>query len=154
MSEDFAARLLEEAQRDFPVAERPYQVLADRLGATEQQVLDTFEELVASGVVRELSAFFDPRALGYESTLACMSVPDDRVEEVAGLLATMPEITHNYLREGDPNLWFTVIARSRAEVAAILRAIEDAAGCGPVHDLPAGKIYKLHVVFTAEEMSL
>jgi DNA-binding Lrp family transcriptional regulator len=151
---DFAAKLLEEAQKDFPVDERPYLRLAERLGATEAQVLDTFVELLASGLIRELSAFLDPRKLGYQSTLACMSVPEGRIDEVAGVLAEMPEVTHNYLRDHHYNMWFAVIAPSRAGIEAVLGTIEERTGCGPVHDLPARKFFKLQVMFPAEGMSL
>jgi len=154
LTDDLAARLLEEAQRDFPIDERPFLRLAERLGASEEEVIDTFARLQAAGVIRELSAFFDPRALGYRSTLACMAVPEERVDEVAGVLAEMPEVTHNYLRDHECNMWFAVIAPSDEAIAAALRAIEARTGCGPVHNLPARKFFKLQVLFPADEMSL
>ena len=151
---DFAARLLEEAQIDFPVDQRPFLRLAERLGTSEEQVLDTFAELLASGAIRELSVFLDPRKLGYRSTLACLSVPEERVDDVAKLLDAMPEVTHNYLRDHHYNLWFAVIAPSGAALDAVLATIEERAGCGPVHNLPARKFFKLQVLFPADGMSL
>ena len=151
---DLPQRLLEAAQTDFPLDERPFLTLAERLGVTETEVLDTFERLQANGAIRELSAFLDPRALGYRSTLACMSVPADRVDEVAALLSEMPEVTHNYLRDHPRNMWFTVIAPSAQAVEDLLHTIEQRAGCGPIQSLPASKVFKLRVLFSAEGMAL
>jgi DNA-binding Lrp family transcriptional regulator len=143
---DLAARLLKVAQEDFPLDERPFLRLAERLSVTEQEVIDLFAQLAREGIVRDLSAFFDPRRLGYESTLACLSVPPERVDEVAALMDDMPEITHNYLRDHRYNVWFTVIAPSRAEIGALLRRLEQRTGLGPIHDLPAQKLFKLRVL--------
>ena len=148
--DDFATRLLAAAQEDFPLDERPFLGLAERLDATEQEITATFERLQREGVIRELSAFFDPRKLGYESTLACLSVPEQRVDEVAALLAELSEITHNYLRDHELNIWFTVIARSRARIDALLREIERQTGLGPIHDLPAQRVFKLRVMFPSD----
>jgi DNA-binding Lrp family transcriptional regulator len=102
---------------------------------------------VEQGVIRDVSPVFDLRTLGYASTLAALDVPPDRVEEVAALVGAPPEVTHNYLREGRPNLWFTVIAESPEAVQAILGVIEREAACGPVHNLPATRMFKAKVVF-------
>jgi len=82
-----------------------------------------------------------------------MKVPEDRVEDVAGLLAEMPEITHNYLRAHDHNVWFAVIAFSEAALQGILDDIAARTACGPIHNLPAETMFKIRVAFTADEMS-
>ncbi len=150
---DLTARLLEAAQQGLPLVPRPFQALADQLGATEEEVLALLARLQDEGVIREVSAFLDPRRLGYRSTLACMTVPPERVDEVAAVLAAMPEVTHNYLRDHEQNMWFTVIAPSEAAVQRLLDDIADRTGCGPVHNLPAEKMFKIRVAFRADEMS-
>lgn len=146
---DLAARLLDAAQEDFPLDERPFLRLAERLGANEREVTETLARLQREGVIRELSAFFDPRRLGYRSTLACLSVPAERVDEVAAIMADLPEITHNYLRDHELNMWFAVIAPSRVAIDALLRSLEQLTGLGPIRDLPAQKVFKLRVMFRA-----
>ena len=150
---ELKARLLELIQEGLPLEPRPFLALAGRLGSTEEEVLAAVAELEQEGIIRELSAFLDPRALGYHSTLACMTVAPERVGEVAALLAALPEVTHNYLREHEYNMWFTVIAPSDERVAEILAEIERRSGCGPVHNLPAKAIFKIRVAFTADQMS-
>lgn len=149
---DLTARLLELAQQGLPLTSRPYLALAEQLGTTEGVVINTLADLQSQGLIRELSAFFDPRRLGYRSTLACMTVPAERVDEVAAILADMPEVTHNYLREHEFNMWFAVIAPSDEAIAHLLEEIAARTGCGPVHNLPAEKVFKIRVAFAAEEM--
>lgn len=150
---DLAVRLLELAQEDFPLDERPFLRLAERLGVTEADVIGTFADLQRQGAVRELSAFFDPAKLGYVSTLACMTVPAERVDEVAAVLSDIPEVTHNYLRDHVYNIWFTVIARSLDEIRGIIRCIEQRTGLGPIRDLPAKKVFKIRVLLGRDEMA-
>jgi len=75
------------------------------------------------------------------------------VDEVAALLAAMPEVTHNYLRDHEYNMWFTLIAPSEEKIGEQLATIADRAGCGPIHNLPAEKVYKIRVAFRADEMA-
>lgn len=150
---DFAARLLELAQQGLPLVPRPFQALAEQLGVTERCVIDTFARLQAQGIIREFSAFLDPQRLGYHSSLACMKVPAERVDDVAAMLQEMPEVTHNYLRDHEWNMWFTVIAPSETAIQAILGFISEQTGCGPIHNLPAETMYKIRVAFRADEMA-
>jgi siroheme decarboxylase len=149
---DLTARLLEATQQGLPLVERPFLAIAEQLGVTEREVLDLLTRLQSEGVIREFSAFLDPKRLGYCSTLACMKVPDERVEAVAALLADMPEVTHNYLRDHELNMWFTVIVPSREAVGRLLDSIAERSGCGPIHDLPAETLFKIRVAFRADEM--
>ncbi len=151
--DSFDARLLEAAQEGLPLVPRPFKALAERLGASEREVIDALDRLQREGIIRELSAFLDPRSMGYHSTLACLRVPPERVDEVAALLAEMPEVTHNYLRDHEYNMWFTLIAPSEEEINEKLATIADRAGCGPIHNLPAEKVYKIRVAFRADEMA-
>lgn len=150
---DLIARLLELTQQGLPLVPRPFLAIAEQLGVTEKEVLEHLAEAQRDGLIREFSVFLDPRRLGYLSTLACMTVPPERVEEVAALLGGMPEVTHNYLRDHEYNLWFTVIAPSREAVTRLLGEIAERTGCGPIHDLPAEKMFKIRVAFRAEEMT-
>lgn len=150
---DLKARLLEVAQEGLPLEPRPFLVLANRLGCTEEEVLAALAELEREGIIREISAFLDPRRIGYHSTLACFTVPPERVDEVAALLAARPEVTHNYLRGHEYNMWFTVIASSLEQVGRILDEIAGETGCGPIHNLPAEKMLKIRVAFSASQMS-
>lgn len=149
--DDLDRRLLNLVQEDFPIDERPYLCLAERLGATEEDVIHRLDGLVKAGVIRHLSPVFDLRKLGYCSTLAALNVPPERIDEVAARVNRHPEVTHNYLREGEPNVWFTVIAESQAALNDKLSEIESEADSGPVHSFPARRMFRARVVFDFAE---
>ena len=151
--DDLSARLLQLAQEGLPIDERPYLRLAEELGVGEQDVIEILASLQQQGIIRELSAFLDPRQLGYESTLACMAVPPERVDEVSALFKKMPEITHSYLRDHEYNLWFTLISPKTIPVGNLVERVEQLTGLGPVRSLPASKVHKIRVAFKADEMS-
>jgi siroheme decarboxylase len=145
------SRLLDLIQEDFPIDPRPYLRLAERLGVSEGEVLAELGFLRDEGILRDLSPVLNPKALGSVTTLCCLSVPPERVEEVAGLLNAYEEVTHNYEREHGMNLWFTLVAPSRARIDEILAEVATRTRLGPIHDLPARKVYKLRAVFGSGE---
>jgi len=145
------SRLLELVQEDFPIDARPYRCLAERLGTTEDDVLAELRGMWDEGLLRDLSPVLSPRALGSVTTLCCLRVPPERVEETAALVSAYEEVTHNYERDHEWNLWFALVAASRARIDTILREIEQATGLGPVRDLPARRVFKLRAVFRMEE---
>ncbi|BAE50207.1 AsnC family transcriptional regulator [Paramagnetospirillum magneticum] len=127
-------RLLNEFQQDFPLADRPYAVLGERLGLDEDAVMDRLARLSRGGTISRVGAVFRPHAVG-GSTLAAMAVPEHRLDEVADLVNAFPEVNHNYQREHRLNLWFVVTAPSQARVAEVLAEISRRAGLR-VLDLP------------------
>lgn len=138
-------RLLNEFQQDFPLAERPYAVLGERLGLDEDEVMDRLARLTRGGSVSRVGAVFRPHAVGC-STLAAMAVPEDRLEAVAELVNAFPEVNHNYQREHRLNLWFVVAAPDRARLAGVLAEIGAAAGL-PVLDLPLEEHFHIDLGF-------
>lgn len=146
------SRLLDLIQEDLPIDPRPYLRLAERLGATEEEVLAELGALCDEGILRDLSPVLNPKALGSVTTLCCLSVPPDRLEEVATLVSAYEEVTHNYEREHEMNLWFTLVAPSRARIDEILTEVADRTGLGPIHDLPARRVFKLRAVFGSQAM--
>jgi DNA-binding Lrp family transcriptional regulator len=57
-----------------------------------------------------------------------------------------PEVTHNYVREGEPNCWFTLIAPDVERTREIIREIEERLDV-TVLDLPATRTFKIKVSF-------
>ena len=145
-----SARLLDCIQADFPLEPRPYDVLATRLGASPDDVRTTLADLRASGVVRRMGASFSSKHLGYTSTLCALAVPPERdLDEVAAIVNAVPNVTHNYARPHAYNLWFTLIARDRNEVASLMRRIVEETGCSDALELPATALYKIRVDFSS-----
>ena len=140
-------RLLNMIQADFPIAPRPYSALGERLGITEDEVLERVRGLVESGIVRKIGPSFDTIKLGHASTLVAAKVPPERIEEVAGIVSSFPEVTHNYGRDFQYNLWFTLVCRDAAEIERTLEEIKSRTGISDVHSLPARRVFKVKVNF-------
>jgi DNA-binding Lrp family transcriptional regulator len=122
-----AYRLLNDYQRGFPLAPRPFAEIAKQAGASEAEVLATYRRLLAEGVLGRIGVVFRPNTVG-ASTLAALAVPPGELERVAALVSAQPEVNHNYEREHRWNLWFVVAAADEAEVGAALDRIEAASG--------------------------
>ncbi len=138
-------RLLNDFQREFPLTARPFADIGARLGATEAQVINALEALQARGAVSRVGAVFRPGRLG-ASTLAAMAVPPERLERVASLINSYPQVNHNYEREHVYNLWFVLAAEHERALAALLDEIERR-GRLPVLRLPMLTDYHIDLGF-------
>ncbi len=138
-------RLLNDYQRDFPLEPRPFARIAGDLGIAEDELLDLVAELQERGVVGRVGAVVRPNTVG-ASTLAAVSVAQDRLVKVAEALSARAEVNHCYEREHAINLWFVVTARDEAEVARVLEDIEDETGL-EVIDLPLLDGYHIDLGF-------
>ncbi|MCU0835800.1 MAG: AsnC family transcriptional regulator [Chromatiaceae bacterium] len=127
-------RLLNDFQRDFPLTERPYAAVAERLGVDEAEILRRLERLSSAGAVSRVGPVLRPQRVG-ASTLAAMAVPAERLAEVAELVNTFSEVNHNYEREHRFNLWFVLTAADEERLAEVIEEIEGRTGI-EVLDLP------------------
>ena len=141
--------LLDIIQTDFPVAPRPYQVLGDRLGITEEEALARARSLRERGIIRRIGANFNSAKLGFRSTLCGAKVPEERMEDFVEAVNAHPGVTHNYLRAHLFNVWFTMIGPSWETVCEDLEAITKRTGI-PILNLPATKVYKIKVNFSMQ----
>lgn len=143
-------RLLSAMQDGFLPVPEPFKEIAARLGLTEEEVLGELRRLKAAGVIRRLGAIIDSRKIGYTGTLCAMKVPPERISEVAQVINSFPEITHNYVREHSYNVWFTILAPSAQEIDRIIREIKEKTGIHDFLNLPARRIFKIRVNFDLE----
>lgn len=145
--------LLMALQDDFPLGERPYGVIAERVGSDEGTVFGRMERFVREGMVRRLGPRYDHRRLGLSSTLVAAEVGASRLEAVAGVVCQRSEVTHCYERAGGKyNLWFTVTTDSEDGVRKLVEELRGRTGIAAMHSLPAEKVYKLGVRFVPECM--
>ena len=145
-------KLLDYIQSGLPVCPEPYLEVARVLHTTEKDVIERLGRLKEAGVIRRLGAVFDSRKVGYTGTLCAMKVPDNRIEEVASIVNSYPGITHNYLRDHEYNMWFTLLAEDRPSIESILKDIRERAGIYELIDLPAKNIFKIRVNFDLSEV--
>ena len=100
-------RLLNDFQRDFPLDARPYARIAEELGVTEEEVIETLDRLLQARTISRIGAIIPPNVIG-SSLLVAMKVPDAQLDSVAAEVSRLPEVNHNYAREHEFNLWFVM----------------------------------------------
>ena len=100
--------LLNLLQAGLPLVRRPFAHIAGEIGLTEEEVLERTQRLRDDAIIRQISAIFDTRALGYTSSLVAARYPADRLFEAARIINGHPGVSHNYRRTHDFNLWYTL----------------------------------------------
>lgn len=141
-------RLLNDWQRGFPLVSEPFAALGRELGCDEATVLATLAALRTQGVVSRVGAVFAPRSVG-ASTLAALSAPAGRLEEIAAMVSARPEVNHNYEREHRYNLWFVVTAADEAALTCSLDGIAAQTGCAVI-SLPLLEEFHIDLGFNLE----
>ena len=142
--------ILNEIQRNFPITHRPFLALARRLKLSEKEIIGRVQNLKDVGIIRRIGASFSARAVGFTSTLCAARVRGQKIDKFVAVVNTYPGVTHNYEREGDYNIWFTLIAPSRKKINQILAEISRKTGVKEILNLPASKTFKIAVDFNFE----
>jgi DNA-binding Lrp family transcriptional regulator len=143
-------KILRELQNNFPLSEKPYEIMAQRLQITIDQFWVKLQRLIAKGVIRRIGASLDSRKLGFSSTLATVSVKEDLVEIASKIISQFPEVTHSYLRRDHFNIWFTIIAFDEERIKNILEQICSSLSLddSQVLNLPVKRLFKLNARFS------
>ncbi len=137
--------LLEKIQGEFPICRRPFAKLGEELGVSEEEVLRLYRDLVDEGIIRQTSAIFDTKSLGYDSSLVAFKAHD--IERAAAFINTHPGVSHNYERDHDFNLWFTIATPPDSELG-LQKTVEILAqhtGAEEYILLPTKKMFKIKV---------
>src|SRR5262245_60872688 len=143
--EDADRELLNAVQWDFPLEPRPYAVLAERFGTDDAGVRARIARVKELGVLRQLSAIFDTRALGYGSSLVAAKIDPDRVDDAAQVISAHPGVSHNYKRNHVYNLWYTIAVPPGDSLEEHVDVLHDASGALVTRRLPTLKLYKIGV---------
>ena len=143
-------KLLDIIQSGFPLVSRPYAELGDRLGISEEEAFNRTRSLKERGIIRRIGANFQSSKLGFVSTLCAAKVPAAAMEDFTARLNAEEGVTHNYEREHEFNIWFTLISPSREEERKILSRLMEETGI-EIINLPATKLFKIKVDFRMED---
>jgi siroheme decarboxylase len=138
--------LLNLVQKEVPLVEQPFLAVAEQLGTTEDDVIERLRYWRDDQhVIRQISAIFDTRKLGYRSMLVAQRIPADRIQEAAEIVNAHPGVSHNYEREHDFNLWFTVATPPGMSLEAHVDALHELTGAEATRMLPTLKMFKIEV---------
>lgn len=140
-------RLLARIQTGFPLVEDPYAAIADMLGLGAEETHALVLSLRGRGIIRRIGGTFDAHRMGYVSALVAARVITEQLERVATRVSEFSEVTHNYQRDDNFNLWFTIIAEQSTRLEEILTTVRELEGVQTLHALPALRTFKIHVDF-------
>jgi DNA-binding Lrp family transcriptional regulator len=142
---DLDRELLNAVQWDFPLDPRPYAVLGERFGLSEADTRARIAHVKQLGVLRQLSAIFDTRALGYGSSLVAAQIDPARIDEAADVINAHPGVSHNYKRNHRYNLWYTIAVPPGDSLEDHVNALHEESGAWVTRRLPTLTLYKIGV---------
>jgi DNA-binding Lrp family transcriptional regulator len=145
--DDRDKRLLNLMQGQFPVAPRPYRHVAGEAGMTEEEVMARVRTLLQERIIRQVTPIFDTRALGYASMLVAAKVDPENPWRAANVINAHPGVSHNYLRNHEFNIWFTIATEpdSPLGLQGTLDVLAREAGAESVRQLPTLKLFKIRM---------
>ena len=141
--DDLDKRLLNVIQAEFPLVSRPFQALGTRLDLEEAEVIHRIAALKNQRIIRQISAIFDTRSLGYRSSLVAMRVQPARLETAAAVVNGHPGVSHNYERNHAFNLWFTLAVPPTSDLEWTVQHLHTMAGADSTRTLPTLRLFKI-----------
>jgi DNA-binding Lrp family transcriptional regulator len=140
-------RLLNLMQGSFPLTERPYQDVAGQAGITEERAIARVQELIDERIIRQVTPIFDTRALGYSSMLVAAKVDPENPWRAANVINEHPGVSHNYLRNHEFNIWFTIATEPGSPLGldGTLEVLAREAGAESVRQLPTLRLFKIRM---------
>ena len=143
--DDLDKEILNEIQWSFPLVTRPFDAIAKKFNTTPEIIKERLNSLKEIGVLRQLSAIFDTRKLGYTSSLVAMEIESDKLEDVANQINRHPGVSHNYERDHQFNLWFTLAVPPGIDLKQELEKFNVLKGIKKVRMLPTLQLFKIGV---------
>ena len=145
-------KLLNLVQKEIELTPEPFKPVAAELGTTEEDVLTRLRRLRDDeGVIRQISAIFDTRKLGYTSTLVAMRVAPERVNEAARIINEHPGVSHNYERAHEFNIWFTLAVPPGMDLDEHINRLHELCDAEATRILPTLKMFKIEVRLDMEQ---
>ncbi len=145
--EDIDRRLLNLMQGSFPIARRPYEHIAAEAGIHADEVLARVQHLLGERIIRQVTPIFDTRALGYSSMLVAAKVDPENPWRAANVINEHPGVSHNYLRNHEFNIWFTIATEPGSPLGldGTLEVLSGLAGAESIRQLPTLKLFKIRM---------
>ena len=145
--DDVDRRLLNLMQGSFPLAPRPYQAVAGEAQVTEEEALRRVQRLVDDRIIRQVTPIYDTRALGYGSMLVAAKVDPEHPWRAAKIVNGHPGVSHNYLRNHEFNMWFTIAVErgSRLGLDGTLAVLKGLTGAESIRQLPTLRLFKIRM---------
>ncbi len=138
-------QILNDIQWTFPLVERPFLELVKKYHISEEEIIRRIKNLKDIGIIRQISAIFDTRKLGYKSALVAFAVDKNKIDDVANEINKHPGVSHNYERNHEYNIWFTLAVAPDGDMKVDLDKMSSLDGVLKYRVLPTLKMYKIGV---------
>src|SRR5574338_1195394 len=137
--------ILNDIQWTFPLVPKPKSEMAKKFGISDEEMMKRIRGLKDIGVIRQLSAIFDTRKLGYKSALVAMAIDPEKLDSVANQVNRHPGVSHNYERNHEYNLWFTLAVPPGSDLKTEIDKFSKLPGIKKTRLLPTIKLFKIGV---------
>ena len=145
--DDLDRKLLNLMQGQFPLAPRPYAAVAEKAEVTEAAVMARVQRLLDDRIIRQVTPIYDTRAFGYGSMLVAAKVDAEHPWRAATIINSHPGVSHNYLRNHEFNMWFTIAVEedSALGLQGTLDLLQELTGAESIRQLPTLKLFKIRM---------
>lgn len=145
--DDVDRRVLNLMQGSFPLEPRPYASVAATAELTEADVMARVQRLLDDRIIRQVTPIYDTRALGYGSMLVAAKVDPEHPWRAAKIINSHPGVSHNYLRNHEFNMWFTLAVEgdSKLGLQGTLDILQELTGAESIRQLPTLKLFKIRM---------
>ena len=140
-------KILNIMQKEFPLTERPFEIIAEKCNISEEEALSRVQKMKDNGIIRRIGAVFDGAKLGRVSTLCAARVSQDKLEKFVNAVNAGKGVTHNYLRDNEYNVWFTLNAATAQELESFLADLKKKTGVTDILDMRAVRTFKIDATF-------
>ncbi len=140
-------KLLNLMQGSFPIEPRPYAAVAREAGCSEDDVLARVQHLLDKRIIRQVTPIFDTRAFGYGSMLVAAKVDPEHPWRAAKIINEHPGVSHNYLRNHEFNMWFTLAVEEESKLGlqGTLDVLQALTGAESIRQLPTLQLFKIRM---------
>ena len=140
-------KILNILQKEFPLEERPFQIVAEKCGISEEETLSRIQKMKDDGIIRRIGAVFDGAKLGRISTLCAACVSEEKIDIFVQIVNANKNVTHNYRRDNEYNIWFTVSAENAEELEKFIKEVKEKTGVTDILDMRAVRTFKINASF-------
>jgi DNA-binding Lrp family transcriptional regulator len=120
--------IINELQGGFPITERPFAEVAERMGLGEDELIERIDKMQQQGLISRFGPMYHAEKMGGGLTLAAMSIPEQKFEEVTEVVNAFPEVAHNYARDHHLNMWFVLATETVERIGEVIAEIEKKTG--------------------------
>ena len=133
--DDLDRKIINELQKNFPVCDHPFAVVAAKLETTEAELILRLQHMLDEKLLTRFGPIYNAERLGGAVSLCALAVQEDDFDFISEKVNTFPQVAHNYQREHELNMWFVLATETKNELDETIKKIEADTGL-PVRNMP------------------